>query len=148
MLAVRNGCDVASKPIQCNAKFDAWATKAPPVITNVREMDIVLPRKVRVLHVDYEREYDAGEQYAERLNTDAVNVRSVELAIVLTATTPAGRSSRAASSRTATRSASSPCTHRNIGNSRRSARTSEAVAGNARVPSGILARTSFLRSPG
>jgi hypothetical protein len=64
---------------------------APGVsITNVREMDIVLPRKVRLLFLDYEREYDTGEQYAERLNTDAVNVRSVELAIVLTADEAAG----------------------------------------------------------
>lgn len=59
-------------------------------IVNVREMDIVMPRKVRVLHSDYDREYDAGEQYAERLNTDAVNIRTLELAIVLTAEEAAG----------------------------------------------------------
>jgi len=73
-------------------ELDARASSDSPgvSITNVREMDIVLPRKVRVLHSDYDREYDAGEQYAERLNTDAVNTRTVELAIVLTAGEAAG----------------------------------------------------------
>jgi hypothetical protein len=74
------------------AELDArGAGDSPGVsITNAREMDIVLPRKVRVLFLDNEREYDAGEQYAERLNTDAVNIRTTELAIVLTADEAAG----------------------------------------------------------
>ena len=85
----RGGASIATVSA---SELDARSSGGSPgvSITNVREMDIVLPRKVRVLHVDYEREYDAGEQYAERLNTDAVNVRSVELAIVLTAAEAAG----------------------------------------------------------
>jgi len=59
-------------------------------IANIREMDIVLPRKVRLIYADVDREYDVGEQYAERLNTDAVNIRTVELAIVLNAAEAAG----------------------------------------------------------
>jgi hypothetical protein len=54
-------------------------------ITNSREMDYILPRKVSIKHFDASREYDNGEQYAERINTDAVNVRDLELPIVLTA---------------------------------------------------------------
>jgi hypothetical protein len=74
------------------AELDArGAGDSPGIsITNTREMDIVLPQKVRLIFLDYAREYDAGEQYAERLNTDAVNIRSIELAIVLTAAEAAG----------------------------------------------------------
>jgi hypothetical protein len=54
-------------------------------ITNHREMDSILPRKVSVKHFDVNREYDPGEQYAERINTDAVNVLDLDLPIVLTA---------------------------------------------------------------
>jgi hypothetical protein len=54
-------------------------------INNSREMDYILPRKVSIKHFDASREYDNGEQYAERINTDAVNVRDLELPIVLTA---------------------------------------------------------------
>ena len=53
-------------------------------ITNTREMDSVLPRRVTLSYLDTGREYDDGEQYAERLNTDSVNVRSIDLAIALT----------------------------------------------------------------
>ena len=54
-------------------------------MTTVREMDSVLPRRVSLSYLDWDREYDTGAQSAERLSTDAVNVRSVEMAIVLTA---------------------------------------------------------------
>ena len=53
-------------------------------ITNTREMDSVLPRRVTLSYLDTGREYDDGEQYAERLNTDSVNVRSIDLTIALT----------------------------------------------------------------
>lgn len=63
------------------------AGSAPGVsITNTREMDSVLPRRVALKFLDADREYNDGEQYAERLNTTAVNVRSLDMAIVLTAT--------------------------------------------------------------
>jgi hypothetical protein len=85
----RGGSSIATVS---SSELDArGAGDSPGVsITNTREMDIVLPRKVRLLFSDFEREYDAGEQYAERLNTDAVNIRSIELAIVLTAAEAAG----------------------------------------------------------
>jgi hypothetical protein len=54
-------------------------------ITNSREMDSMLPRRVNIKHFDVSREYDTGEQYAERINTDAVNVRAFDLPVVLTA---------------------------------------------------------------
>jgi hypothetical protein len=40
---------------------------------------------VSLKHIDVGREYDNGEQFAERLSTDAINVRELELPIVLTA---------------------------------------------------------------
>lgn len=60
--------------------------KAVPGLTIEREMDSVLPRRVSIKHLDYSREYDIGEQYAERLNTDSINIKEMELALVLTAT--------------------------------------------------------------
>lgn len=58
--------------------------EAPGVsITNSREMDSVLPRRVVLSYLDVEREYDSGQQYAERLNTEAVNVSEISLALVM-----------------------------------------------------------------
>jgi hypothetical protein len=66
---------------------------APGVqITSSREMDSQLPRRLVIKHLDFDREFDIGEQYAERLNTDAVNEETQELAIVLTAGEAAGKS--------------------------------------------------------
>lgn len=69
-------------------KLDARAAGNKPgvQIKNIREMDSVLPRKVSIKYFDSEREYDNGEQQAERLNTDAVNILTLEMAIVFTAT--------------------------------------------------------------
>lgn len=69
-------------------KLDARAAGNKPgvQIKNIREMDSVLPRKVSIKYFDSEREYDQGEQPAERLNTDAVNILTLEMAIVFTAT--------------------------------------------------------------
>lgn len=77
----RGQASVATIPIE---KLDARAAGDQPgvQITNVREMDSVLPRKVSIKYFDSEREYDQGEQYAERLNTDAVNIKDLEMAIV------------------------------------------------------------------
>ena len=55
-----------------------------------REMDTQLPRRVAVTYLDVTREYDLAEQSSERLNTDAVNVRKVELPIVMNANEAAG----------------------------------------------------------
>lgn len=61
-------------------------------ITNSREMDLQIPRRVEVIHLDSEREYDSGEQASERINTDAVNILRVELPIVMTADEAAQKS--------------------------------------------------------
>ena len=55
-------------------------------ITNSREMDSVLPRRVSLSFLDVAREYDEGQQYAERLNTEAVNITAINIAIVLNST--------------------------------------------------------------
>jgi hypothetical protein len=51
-----------------------------------REIDSQLPRRVRLKYLDRVREYDFSEQYAERLSTNAVNLLSLDLTIVMTAT--------------------------------------------------------------
>lgn len=61
------------------------------IITNSREMDSILPQKVSVKYFDIEREYDEGEQYAERINTDAVNISSLDMSIVFNPTEAAGK---------------------------------------------------------
>lgn len=56
-------------------------------ITASREMDTQLPREVQVTYLDVGREYDPNTgPGAKRWNTDAVNVESLELAIVMSAT--------------------------------------------------------------
>ena len=56
-----------------------------------REMDSQLPRRVETTFIDWNREYDTGAgPGAERLNTDAVNIRQIELPVVLTADEAAG----------------------------------------------------------
>lgn len=61
-------------------------------ITLSNEMDTQLPRAVSLKYLDIGREYDLSEQNAERLNTDAVNLREMEMPIVLSATEAAGMS--------------------------------------------------------
>lgn len=72
--------------------LDARAADAAPGVSIAvgREMDLVLPRRVTVKYFDATREYDEGMQYAERLNTDAVGVKNIDLALVLNATEAAG----------------------------------------------------------
>ncbi len=53
------------------------------VLSQTREMDSQLPSRVRVQHLDPDREYNIGEQYAERLNTTSVNETTIDLAVVL-----------------------------------------------------------------
>lgn len=60
-------------------------------IKTAREMDTELPRRVTINYIDADREYDTGAQYAERLNTTAINVTVLDLPIVLTATEAAGK---------------------------------------------------------
>jgi len=79
---LRGGSSVATIPaIDLDAR--GAGEKSGVSITNTREMDSVLPARVSIKYLDASREYDTGEQYAERLNTDAVNIRSIDMAIVM-----------------------------------------------------------------
>ncbi len=60
-------------------------------ITTIREMDSQLPRRLTVRYLDYDREYDVGSQYSERLNTPAMNLLILDLPIVLTSAEAAGK---------------------------------------------------------
>jgi len=86
---LRGGASVATIPaIDLDARP---AGEAPGVsLTTRREMDTQMPRRVVVKHFDPDREYNLGEQYAERLNTAAINVTALDLAIVLTSGEAAG----------------------------------------------------------
>lgn len=80
----RGGSSIATVPA---TDLDARSAGAAPgvAIASVREMDSMLPARVSVKFLDVDREYDVGEQYAERLNTAAVNIRSIDIGIVLDA---------------------------------------------------------------
>lgn len=55
-------------------------------ITDGREMDLQLPRRVDVKYLDSTREYDINEQLSPvRTSTDSANIRKIELPIVFTA---------------------------------------------------------------
>lgn len=86
----RGGASVVTIPA---ADLDARGAGDEPgvQITTSREMDSQLPRRVTVQHLDYDREYNAGTQYAERLNTAAINALVLDLPIVLTASEAAGK---------------------------------------------------------
>lgn len=86
---LRGGASIATIPaIDLDARP---AGEAPGVsLTTRREMDTQMPRRVVVKHFDPDREYNLGEQYSERLNTAAINVTSLDLAIVLTSGEAAG----------------------------------------------------------
>ena len=73
-------------------ELDARAGNEKPGISivNAREMDSILPRRVSLKYLDVDREYDIGEQYAERLNTDAINISALDMPLVMTATEAAG----------------------------------------------------------
>jgi len=60
-------------------------------LTQSREMDAQIPRRVELTYLDVEREYDIGEQAAERLNTDAISVTRLELPIVMDANEAAAK---------------------------------------------------------
>lgn len=54
------------------------------------EMESQLPRVVRIKYLDVQREYDLNEQSAERATSSSVNIRDIELPIVLDADEAAG----------------------------------------------------------
>ena len=86
----RGGSSVVTIPA---SDLDARGSgDAPGVqITTSREMDSQLPRRVTVQHLDSDREYNTGSQYAERLNTAAINAQLLDLPIVLTSNEAAGK---------------------------------------------------------
>lgn len=90
VFVARGGSSVATiAAADLDARQDGTAPGVQ--ITTGREMDSQLPRRVAIQHLDYDREYDAGTQYAERLNTAAINLVAHDLPIVLTATEAAGK---------------------------------------------------------
>lgn len=78
----RGGASVDSIP---ETDLGAGSGGPVPLFTLSREMDSQLPRSVHIKYLDAAREYDIGEQYAERLSTDAVNRLDLEVSVVLTA---------------------------------------------------------------
>jgi len=85
----RGGSSVATVEA---SELDARSGNEKPGISivNAREMDSILPRRVALKYLDVEREYDIGEQYAERLNTDAINISALDMPLVMAAGEAAG----------------------------------------------------------
>lgn len=54
-------------------------------ITVVREMDSQLPRRVEITYFDASREYDPGEQAAERTSSTSTSLVRIEVPVVMTA---------------------------------------------------------------
>jgi hypothetical protein len=77
---------------ELDARADGDSPGAQVILS--REMDTQMPRRLTLGYLDPAREYDPGEQSAERLNTASINVRESELPIVLTATEAAGMAER------------------------------------------------------
>lgn len=63
-------------------------------LPQAREMDGQLPARLSVNYLDAARNYDANEQFAERINTEAVNDSNIELPIVMTASQAAQAAER------------------------------------------------------
>lgn len=80
----RGSASIATIP---STALDARSAGAKPgiQITNAREMDSILAKKVTIKYLDNTREYDTNEQYAARINTDAVNEISIEIPVVFNA---------------------------------------------------------------
>jgi hypothetical protein len=86
----RGGASVQTIPQEdLDARGDG--AEAGIQVTASREMDTQLPRRMVIKYLDYGREFDVGEQYAERLNTDSVHEETQEIAIVLTGAEAAGK---------------------------------------------------------
>ena len=77
----RGGSTVATIPEE-DLGTVATGEQAAVLLPVAREMDTQLPRKVSVRYLDVDREYDMGEQYAER-PCNSVNERVVDLPIVM-----------------------------------------------------------------
>lgn len=86
----RGGSNVATITYD---KLDARGDGTAPgiQISNSREMESQLPAKVSIKYMDINRAYNTGEQYYERINTDAVNHAALEMPIVFNAQEAAGK---------------------------------------------------------
>jgi hypothetical protein len=77
-----SGATVSSDDLGAAAPGDKEVIR----LSLAREMDTQIPRRIETTFIDWNREYDTGTgPGAERLNTDAVNIRQIELPVVLTA---------------------------------------------------------------
>jgi hypothetical protein len=81
----RGGASVATIPEE-DLGAAAPGDNAQVLLPVAREMDSQIARRVNVKYLDPDREYDLGEQFAERPGTASVGERTVELALVLTGT--------------------------------------------------------------
>jgi hypothetical protein len=69
------------------------ASSSPGVsITTSRETDVQLPTNVTIKYLDYGRDYEVGEQYSERTTVNSVNLRVIDVPVVLTDSEAAGMS--------------------------------------------------------
>lgn len=78
----RGGASMATIP-EGDLGTTEGSEKDAVLLTVAREMDTQLPRKVSVKYLDVDREYDTGEQYAERPAPNSVNERVLELPLVM-----------------------------------------------------------------
>lgn len=78
----RGGTSLATIP-EGDLGTVAGNEKPATLLAVEREMDTQLPRKVSVKYLDVDREYDLGEQYAERPAPNSVNERALELPLVM-----------------------------------------------------------------
>lgn len=79
----RGGASLATIP-EVDLGAVAGSESSPVLLPMAREMDTQIPYKVSVRYLDPAREYDIGEQYASRPDTDSVSERTVELSLVMT----------------------------------------------------------------
>lgn len=79
----RGGSSVVTIPA---SKLDCRAigTDQGPQLSISREMESQLPRRLQLKYLDTTREYDTGEQSAERINVESVSTTVADLPIVFT----------------------------------------------------------------
>lgn len=81
----RGGSPVATIP-ESDLGAHVSGESVPVLLPIAREMDSQIPATVRVKHLDPDREYDLGEQFASRPGTASVGERTVETGVVLNST--------------------------------------------------------------
>lgn len=56
------------------------------VLTEIREVNSKLPKRIQISFLDKNREYDVGEQYAERISAPSNNILKMEMPITMDST--------------------------------------------------------------